>query len=396
MAEAEPAAAQDSSPPDDSRTEQTVTSGPPAAEAGGILTIDLGAIADNWLTLSRRATPSECAAVVKADGYGCGLEPVAQRLTQAGCKTFFVADLNEARRLRATAPEAAIYVLNGLVPNTAAVYATLRARPVIGSLVELAEWDAFCSANAWHGGAALHVDTGMNRLGISANEAAALAPRIRSENHGITLLMSHLACSEVVEHPLNEHQIKLFREVRLLYRGIPSSLANSSGIFLGNTAHCDMVRPGVALYGVNPTPAHSNPMRAVVGLQARIVQLRTVPKGETIGYNATWTAKHATRIAVVAVGYADGYPRAASASDTSPGAEAVVSGTRCPLAGRVSMDLVAVDVTALPENAVRRGDLVTLIGDSIGVDDLAAAAGTIGYEVLVNLGWRYHRVYRQG
>jgi alanine racemase len=370
------------------------TSGPPAAQAGGILTVDLAAIEANWRALGSRATPSECAAVIKADGYGCGIEPVAQRLAQAGCKAFFVADLTEARRARATVEEPAIYVLNGLLPDTAALYPELRARPVIGSLAELAEWDAFCSANAWHGGAALHVDTGMNRLGISAEEAAALAPRIRSENHGITLLMSHLACSELPEHPLNEQQIKLFREVRMLYRGIPSSLANSSGIFLGNAAHCDMVRPGVALYGVNPTPGQRNPMQAVIGLQARIVQLRSVAKGESVGYDAAWTAKRASKIAVVAVGYADGYLRASSSSDLAPGGDAIVAGQRCPLAGRVSMDLLVIDITALPDGAARRGELVTLIGGEITVDDVAIKAGTIGYEVLTSLGRRYHRVYR--
>jgi alanine racemase len=198
----------------------------------------------------------------------------------------------------------------------------------------------------------------------------------------------------VPEHPLNEQQLKLFREVRLLYRGISSSLANSSGVFLGNAAHCDMVRPGVALYGVNPTPGHSNPMRPVIELHARVVQVRNVPKGETVGYNAGWTAKRATRLAVVAVGYADGYLRAASASDLAPGADAIVAGKRCPLAGRVSMDLLAIEITELPDNAVRRGDLATLIGDEITVDDVANKAGTIGYEVLTGLGKRYHRVYR--
>src|SRR5689334_13328245 len=366
-----------------------------APDAGGILTIDLGSLVANWQELGRRATPSECAAVIKADGYGCGIEPVTRALLQAGCKTFFVADLGEARRVRAAAPDAAIYVLNGLLPGTAAAFPGIRARPVIGSLVELAEWDAFCSTNQWRGGAALHVDTGMNRLGISADEAAALAPRIRAENHGITLLMSHLACAEQPSHSLNERQIQLFREVRLLYRGIPGSLANSSGVFLGGAAHCDMVRPGAALFGINPTPGQSNPMRPVVELQARVVQVRTVPKGETIGYNAIWTAKRATRIAVVSAGYADGYPRAASATDAAPGADAVVAGTRCPLAGRVSMDLLAIDISALPDHSVRRGDLVTLIGGDIGVDTLATAAGTIGYEVLVNLGQRFHRTYRQ-
>ena len=368
--------------------------GPSASAAGGQLTVDLAAITANWDALGRRAMPSECAAVIKADGYGCGIEPVARALTRAGCKTFFVADLTEARRVRAVAPDPAIYVLNGLLPGTATAFADIRVRPVIGSLVELAEWDAFCAANQWHGGAALHVDTGMNRLGISADEAAALAPRIRTENHGITLLMSHLVCAEQPEHPLNQRQMQLFREVRLLYRGIPGSLANSSGIFLSNSAHCDMVRPGAALFGVNPTPGHKNPMQPVVGLKARVVQVRPVPKGETIGYNAVWTAKHATRVAIVAVGYADGYPRAASATDAAPGADAIVADTRCPLAGRVSMDLLAIDITALPDHTVRRGDLVTLIGGEVGVDDLAAAAGTIGYEVLTSLGKRYHRIYR--
>jgi len=370
------------------------TAGPPANEAGGILTVDLAALEANWKALGRRVMPSECSAVIKADGYGCGIAPVAARLAKAGCKTFFVADLHEARRARAAAPGAAIYVLNGLLPGTASTFADLGARPVIGSMVELAEWDAFCNGQQWQGGAALHVDTGMNRLGITANDAAALAPRIRAENHGITLLMSHLACSEVEDHPLNARQIALFREVRILYRGITASLANSSGIFLGNAAHCDMVRPGVALYGVNPTPGRSNPMRPVIELQARIAQLRTVPKGESVGYDAGWTAKRTTRLAVVAVGYADGYLRAAGSSDDAPGADAIVAGKRCPIAGRVSMDLIEIDITDLSDTSVRRGDLVTLIGDEISVDDVATAAGTIGYEVLTSLGRRYHRVYR--
>jgi alanine racemase len=395
MADAQSVSAPDLVPPEPIPADKAEHAGPPVAEAGGILTIDLSAIEANWRSLNRRAMPSECAAVIKADGYGCGIEKVAAALAKASCKTFFVADLEEARRARAAAPETAIYVLNGLLPGTAAAYADIRARPVIGSMLELAEWDAFTSAHQWQGGAALHVDTGMNRLGISVNEAAALAPRIRAENHGITLLMSHLACAEEPEHPLNNQQINVFREVRVLYRGIPSSLANSSGIFLGASAHCDMVRPGVALYGVNPIPGQSNPMRAVIELQARIAQVRTVPRGETVGYNAGWTAKRTTRIAVAAVGYADGYLRAASASDLAPGGEAIVAGKRCPLAGRVSMDLLAIDITDLPENAGRRGDLAILIGDEITVDDMAKSAGTIGYEVLTGLGRRYHRVYRE-
>jgi alanine racemase len=373
---------------------EPVTAGPAAAEAGGILTIDLAAIEANWRALGRRAMPAECAAVVKADGYGLGLEPVAKRLAKAGCKSFFVADLGEARRLRAALPDQAIYVLDGLLPNTAAAFAEINARPVIGSLVELAEWDAFCSAQKWTGGAALHVDTGMNRLGISANDAAALAPRIRAENHGITLLMSHLACADQPDNPLNQKQMALFREVRLLYRGIPSSIAASSGIFLGNPAHCDMVRPGAALYGVNPTPGKANPMQPVVELKAHVLTVRNVGKGETVGYGGVWTARHASRLAILAAGYADGYLRSASATDEAPGTDVMVAGKRCPVVGRVSMDLMAVDITGLPDKAVRRGDLVALIDDDVTLDDVGNKAGTIGYEILTSLGRRYHRVYR--
>ncbi len=225
--------------------------------------------------------------MVKADGYGCGIEQVAGALAKAGCETFFVANLAEARRARAVAPEAAIYVLNGILPGTAPAYADANVRPVIGSSAEFDEWQAFRAASGWGGGAALHIDTGMNRLGLSRDEAARLG-----NHHGIALVMSHFACSEE-DHPLNAIQIERFRELRTLFPGIAGSLANSSGIFLGSDAHHDLVRPGVALYGANPTPGKPNPMQSVVTLQGRIVQLRSVEQGATVGYSATWTAKRA-------------------------------------------------------------------------------------------------------
>lgn len=366
----------------------TETSGPPEAEAGGILTIDLAAIVANWRALGARAAPAQCAAVIKADGYGCGIEPVARALSGAGCETFFVANLAEARRARAAAPATAIYILNGLLPGTAPAYAEANLRPVIGSRAEFDEWNAFRSASAWRGEAALHVDTGINRLGIPYQEAGAL-----SNDHGIALLMSHFACSEE-DHPLNAIQIERFRAVRALFPGIAGSLANSSGIFLGKNACHDLVRPGVALYGANPTPGKPNQMQTVVALDARVVQLRAVEQGATVGYSATWMAKRPTRLAIVSVGYADGFLRAASASDRKPGAEAIAAGTRCPIAGRVSMDLIAIDVTDVPERTLKRGDLVSLLGPDISVDDLAERAGTIGYEVLTSLGRRYRRVYK--
>ena len=232
----------------------------------------------------------------------------------------------------------------------------------------------------------------MNRLGLTPEQAAEIAARDAPKTD-IRLLMSHFACAEEPGHPLNARQMAEFREVRALFPGIPASLANSSGIFLGPDAHHDLVRPGVALYGANPTPGHLNLMRAVARLEGRIVQVRDVPTGETVGYGATWTAQRSTRLAILALGYADGLPRAASGSDAKPGAEAIISGRRCPLAGRISMDLLAVDVTDLPEDIPRRGDFAALLDEEIGVDELASHAGTIAYEILTRLGRRYRRVY---
>ena len=206
--------------------------------------------------------------------------------------------------------------------------------------------------------------------------------------------MSHLACAETPDHPLNARQIAAFDELRAMFPGVPASLANSSGIFLGPDAHHDMVLPGVALYCANPTPLHINPMRPVVTLEAHIVQVRAISEGETVGYTAAWTARRPSRIAILSLGYADGILRAASARDHKPGAEAIVAGHPCPFAGLISMDLLAVDVTDLPDDAARRGELVTLLGENISVDDLASHAGTIGYEVLTSLGRRYARIYR--
>ena len=370
------------------------TGGPAAQEAGGILTIDLGAIAANYKTLLARVMPSECAAVVKGDAYGCGIDQVTTALSRTGCQTFFVAHLSEARRVRAIAPKAAIYVLNGFSHAAGQAFVEIEARPVLNSLIELAEWDHFVSTSGFAGGAALHVDTGMNRLGLSIEEAAAIASHVRSENHRVALLMSHLACADRPEHPLNDQQIRQFREIRSLFRGIGSSLANSSGIFLDASTYCDVVRPGVALYGGNPTPGKPNPMKPVIELKAHILQVRNVAKGAAVGYGSTWTAKRDSRLAVIAAGYADGVSRAAAITEGAKPREVMVAGKRCRMVGRISMDLLAVDVTDLPVNAVRRDQTVTLIGQGLSLDDAAAQAGTISYELLANLGRRFHRVWK--
>jgi alanine racemase len=365
-----------------------------AVEAAGIVAIDLGALAANFRMLAGRVVPGECAAVVKADAYGCGIEQATAALTGVSCRTFFVAQLAEARRVRAVAREAAIYVLNGFSASAGSGFAETYARPVINSLVELAEWDHFVSATGWSGGAALHVDTGMNRLGLTIEEAAAIATRIQTEHHGITLLMSHLVNAERTDSSMNDQQIRQFRELRSLFRGIGSSLANSSGIFFDSSAHCDMVRPGIALYGGNPTPGKPNPMRPVVEVTARIIQLRNVPRGATVGYGATWLARRDSRIAVIAAGYADGLPRAADRAAAGFPRDVLVSGKRCRIVGRISMDLAAVDVTDLSPSEARREQMVTLIGEGLPLDEVAEQAGTISYEILTGLGRRFHRVWK--
>jgi alanine racemase len=366
------------------------------AAATGVLTVDLDAICANWRKLEKTAVPAECAAVIKADAYGCGLEPVAHALANAGCKTFFVATLDEARAARAIAPSAAVYVLNGFIQNTGDAYAKIDAKPVIGDLNELAEWDVFCRRSGWAGGVAIHVDTGINRLGLTIAEAQGLIPRINAGDHGIELVMSHLACAESLHHPLNARQLATFREIASVFSGVPASLSNSSGIFLGAPFLFDLVRPGAALYGINPTPEADSPVQPVVELKARVVRIREVERGESVGYGATWTTRRPTRLAIVSAGYADGYFRAGGSNDGTRGADVVVAGKRCPVAGRISMDLMAIDVTDLEKNAVRRGHLVTLIGEGITVDELAHHFGTIGYEVLTSLGPRYARVYKGG
>jgi len=372
-----------------------ITGGPPEEEAGAILTVDCGAIVANWRALASHAAPAECGAVLKADAYGCGLEPVAKALADAGCHTFFVAYLDEARRLRGAVHDAVIYVTNGIPPGGAAAFADINAQPVIGSLAEISEWDAFRATGQWSGGAALHFDTGMNRLGLALEDAPALAARARMLNHGFTLIMSHFACSDVPDHALNELQILALREIRGMFRGIPASMANSSGIYLGARAHFDLVRPGIALYGGNPTPGGSNPMKPVVNLKARVVQVRDVERGATVGYNATWTARRATKLAIACAGYADGYPRPMGASDRVTGGEVLVAGQRCPVVGRVSMDLIAIDVTDLSGVPPKRGDFVTLIGEDIDIDQVGAWSRTISYDVLTRLGRRYHRVWKR-
>jgi len=365
------------------------TEGPPEAQAGGVLKVSLTAIGFNWQSLAKQVA-GECAAVVKADAFGLGIDPVASTLAEAGCRTLFVSNLHEARSARAAAPKATIYVLRGLYPGTGSAFAEISARPVINSLIEMAEWDVFVASSHWQGGFAVNVDTGMSRQGLTMQEAAAIAARLAVPTHGITLLMSHFDNLERADQV--DRQLAVFQDLRRLYAGIPATIANSAAIFLGAKTHCDLVRPGTALLGVNPTPSLRNPMLPVIELKARIVQVRTMAPGESIADNPGWTAKRQTRLAIVPVGYADGYPRSGGANELT--LQALVGGRPCKIVGRSTMDLMVIDVTDLPDQGLaRQGEMVTLIGEGLGIDDLAAAARTSSVELLCNLGQRFHRVY---
>ncbi|MFN3892055.1 MAG: alanine racemase [Beijerinckiaceae bacterium] len=371
------------------------TVAPPAREeAQAVLTIDLAAIVDNWRALARIAGGAECAAVVKADAYGTGLEEAVLALSRAGCATFFIAHASEARRARAAlgSAHARIYALNGLLQSEAVARALLAAdaTPVIGSPEEWRAWLAHAPGRP----CALHIDTGMNRLGASADEARAIAAHANAGS--IELVMSHFVSSEEPDNALNARQIEAFGALRPLFPNARASMANSSGVLLRQKPHYDLVRPGYALYGGNPSPGAANPMKPVVTLDAPILRVRRVKAGATVGYNATWTAARDSVLAVIGAGYADGLLRSASGSHGARGGEAIIGGARCPFVGRVSMDIIVMDATDAPHEAVKPGAAARLLGPEITVDDLAERAGTIGYEILTSLGRRYHRVYVGG
>ncbi len=363
------------------------------------LSIDLAALAQNYRDLAARAAPARCGAAVKANAYGTGLEPALQALAGAGCTTFFTATLDEAIAARPVVPGAVLYVLNGLPPGSGGEFARHGLRPVLGNLDELAEWSDFARSHS-HADVppvAIHIDTGMNRLGLMAADVEQLhdTPSLLA-GVNVALVMSHLACADEPASPKNASQLAAFEQLRALLPAATASLANSGGVFLGPEYHFDLVRPGIALYGGEAVAGITHCMRPVVRLEARIAQIRQISAGESVGYGGAYTATGQRRIATIPVGYADGYPRALGGTDEREGAPVAIGGKTARLAGRVSMDLITVDVTALPEEKTRRGTWVELIGPHISVDDLARHAHTIGYEILTRLGPRHARVYHTG
>lgn len=359
----------------------------PETHASAVLTINLAAIAKNYTLLQNTIKGAECAAVVKANGYGLGAEQVGKTLYAAGCRQFFVAQLDEGIRLRSALHDAEIHILGGLIPGTEEIYKEHILVPVLGSLGEMASWRIF--ANGAPLPCDIHIDTGMLRLGLPPDELRQIAddPDMLSGLE-IKNIMSHLASADDTDSPQSETQLKMFNDARQIIPQGNASFANSSGIFLGHPYHFDLARPGVALYGVNPTAGQANPMHPVVGLKARIIQLRDATAGETVGYGAAYKVEKNKKIATLSVGYADGYLR--SLSDN---AHAYLGEHKIPLVGRVSMDLITLDVSSVPSDLCHVGAWVELIGRHHSIDDLAQEAGTIGYEVLTNLGSRYHRIY---
>jgi alanine racemase len=361
-----------------------------AARTGAVLTVDLDAIAANYRLLVARAAGAVVAGVMKADAYGLGMDRVAPALVRAGCRVFFTAHLDEGVRLRGIVPaDCTIHVLHGPPPGTAADFVAHRLIPVLNDPGQVREWSALCARLGRRLAAAVQVDSGMSRMGLSPADLAALGdPRDWLAPFEPVLLMSHLACADVPDHPMNARQRERFDAIRATFPAIRASLANSSAVFLGADFRYDLVRPGAALYGINPQPGQANPLRQAVSLDARIVQVRTIAAGDAVGYGARYVADGPRRIATIGVGYADGWLRALSGRGF-----AYVDGVRVPIAGTVSMDSITLDVTGIPDARLAPGMTVELLGPNQHVDAVAAEAGTIGYEVLTRLGGRFERIY---
>jgi alanine racemase len=359
-----------------------------AAEAQ--LFVDLDALAANYRLIADLAGAAQTAPVVKADAYGLGLAPVARRLWAEGARGFFVSRVAEGLALRAAlgpARPATVWVFDGCPPGAAATLSRADLTPVLNSFTQIDDWGLHALSLGRRLSAALHLDTGMNRLGLRPEEARALAvapDRLRPLE--LELIVSHLACGGYDGHPINPRQLERFVEICGLYPGVPRSLAASGGVFLGADYRLDQVRPGISLYGGGPFASPDPRLATVATLNAPILQIRQVSAGETVGYGADFTATQAMRIAILGIGYADGVLRS-----SSPGAYGRLDGEACPVVGRISMDLIALDVTDTPN--AQPGAHIELIGAGVPLDEVARQAGTISYEILTRIGARVGRRY---
>lgn len=361
------------------------------------LTVDLAALAENWQALAKRSGRARTGAVVKADAYGLGIEDCGLTLYEIGARDFFVASASEGATLRAYTPEARIFVLSGIWPGQEQMFIENDLVPVLASEEQLAHW-MLVIAEIGPYPCAIQVDTGFNRLGLSFEDAMALAQDVsRPSSFEPVLVLSHLHSGDDADAESNKKQLDLFQQVSSAFEGVESSLSASAGIFLGAKYHFDLTRPGIALYGGTASQGTPHPLRTVATAEARIVQVRDAKAGETVSYGGTHRLARDSRLAIAAVGYADGYMRSLSGSGVplrngaARGASAFYNGHRVPVVGRITMDLTVFDVTDLPPGSLRAGDYVELMGPDIPLDEVAEAGGTIGYELLTSLGLRYER-----
>lgn len=369
----------------------------PSAGLGPRLTVDLAALARNFRALEQVSTGALCGAVVKADAYGTGIVASAEALYAAGARFFFTATVDEGLAVRGALPEAHVFILDGLYPGAAETYVGNKLMPCLSSLAMLEEWLAYCLAHNEAYPAAFHFDTGMNRLGFRLNEVDIVTGRTGELGFAPQMVMSHLACADQPNHEMNRVQLALFQSLLTHFPGIPASLANSAGLMTMREAHFQMVRPGIALYGGRAVSGRRNPMQRVVTLETPILQVRDARTGESVGYGAAYTLARDSRIATLALGYADGFLRSLSSSNTHPGGRVAIRGRVLPVIGRVSMDLVTVDITDLGSQVPVPGEMAEILGANISVDDQADACGTIGYEILTALHQgRYQRRYVDG
>lgn len=353
-----------------------------------VLTIDLDAVVHNYTQMVRLAAGAEVGAVVKANAYGCGIGPVSTALWASGCRTFFVATAAEGVELRSLLPQALIYVFAGLTCETAADYSNHNLSPILNSVAEI---DLWLEQKLPPKPIGVYLDTGMTRLGLSRADVMSTLGRLEDLAGPKSLMvMSHLACSDNHDHPMNQEQLHLFNDLSSLLPFNSRSMANSDGVVLGPDFHFDLVRPGYALYGGSDALVTQAALHPVAHLHAPIVQVHKVDEKTSIGYGATYKIERPSRIAIVGLGYADGYSRALSNIGVG-----VLAGSEVPVAGRVSMDLTAFDVTDVGPDKARIGDTIELLGDHLSTERVGRLAGTLGYEVLTGLGHRYVRRYVQ-
>jgi alanine racemase len=359
-----------------------------------VLTIDLGAVQNNWRLMREGAHGARTAGVIKSNGYGCGALEIGQALVGAGCDLLFVATPDEGLELRSHSAfeGVTIAVLNGAPPDREKDFSNNSLVPVINDLNHYKSWMSLQHSEGQPLPFVIHIDTGMNRLGMSAGDAAAIAVDPEFAKSPPLFVMSHLACADTPDHEQNTQQRGAFASaaepLKQIHPGLPLSLANSAGLYLGPDYCLDIVRPGIALYGGQPISGRRLPLEPVVHLHAPVLQVRDVAQGESVGYGATWKASGKSRIATVPLGYGDGILRAAGNAG-----HGFIGKIPVPMVGRVSMDLIALDVTQVPQNDVLPGTWVEILGENADIDQLGTAAGSFGYEILTGLGNRYSRRY---